>query len=158
MVNNLNNKTIDEILDIMMNDSENPKRLLPYLADDCVWTIEPGGSTYKGSMQIQKFIEVALAHKPKNKNIPKGITLTNKFSDNENLCIEYSHLFMLGHTFSFFNKMNVRHCNTYHIENGKIKSIHEYAGISSWWFGLVMQAALRYIHWETKKNGFLPKS
>lgn len=152
MSDHANKKVIDEILDIMINDSENPKRLIPYVSDDCKWTIEPGGTVYKGTAQIQKFIEVALAHKPKSKEKSKGIIVTNKFSDNENLCIEYNHPFMLSHIFPFFNKMNVTHCNTYHIENGKIKNIHEYASVSSWWFGLVIQTSLAYIRWETQKN------
>lgn len=152
MTYNANDKVIDELLDIMVNDSENPERLLPFLSDNCVWTLEPGGTIYKGSKQIKKFIEVAMSHKTKNNEKPKGIKLINQFRDKENLCIEYSHSFMLNHILPFLKKVIVKHYNTYHLENGKIQSVHEYASAPSWWFGLVMQTSLAYIHWETMRN------
>jgi hypothetical protein len=43
-----NQAVIYELLDLMVNDSENLERTLKLLIDDCVWVMEPGGTEYHG--------------------------------------------------------------------------------------------------------------
>ncbi|HYB03934.1 MAG TPA: hypothetical protein VED17_05710, partial [Nitrososphaerales archaeon] len=55
-----NNVLINEMLDIMKNDSENLERVVKLLSDDCIWVMEPGGSVYHGATEIRSMAGSAM--------------------------------------------------------------------------------------------------
>jgi hypothetical protein len=55
-----NKALIEELLDLMVNDSENLERTMMLLTDDCVWVMEPGGTEYHGASQVVRLRRLIL--------------------------------------------------------------------------------------------------
>lgn len=150
-----NEKLVKEMLDLVANDSENLERTMKYLANDCVWIMEPGGTRYQGSREIGAFVEIAMSGRTHDKK--HRIKITNWFANEDNLCIEYTHGAKLTGKFTAgFNggiKTGVsRYCITYHMRNGKIDIVHEYINATSFWYNLILPFILGYLHWLTMRK------
>jgi hypothetical protein len=50
--NMANDALVADMLDLMVNDSENLERTMNLLTDDAVWVLEPGGIEYHGAREI----------------------------------------------------------------------------------------------------------
>ncbi len=151
-----------EVIDILTNDSENPGRMLRHLTDDCVWVINPGDMRYRGIDEIHTFIEVALAMRGTPPARTEGaaagtsVTLTDSFWGAGRLCVEYAHAFSFGKRIPGLGKRagvtEMRHCNVYRFQDGKIAEIHEYAVSSLWWLNLATQVILRRVWKRTQRR------
>ena len=158
-----NDKLVIEILDTMINDSENLERTLKWFTDDCVWVMEPGGTEYHGLDQIKTFAGIAMSLRGHDKGEHR-VEIVNCFSSGENICIEYSHgmiskeaitgMLVSGLKGSVQTGV-LRYCMTYHTCNGKIDRVHEYINSSSWWQSFLLPIGMTYLHWTTMKK--LPK-
>lgn len=153
-----NKELVQEIIDNLTNDSENPGRMLPHLTDDCKWILYPGGTEYHGKAMIQKFITTAMASrggKPSDSPSAK-VDVTNWFTQDDHLCIEYQHTFSFGNNIPIFNNkvrdIMVKHCNIYSLQKGKISEVHEYTSSSRWWLNLAMQLALGSVKRKSVKR------
>jgi hypothetical protein len=147
-----NQETVRELVDVLSNDSENIGRLLPLLADDCVWVLYPGATRYEGLEAIRTFITVALELRGSGKP-PAKILVHDRFGNDEQVCIEYAHTFSFGASVPLLGKSasatEVQHCNTYRLRDGKIVAVHEYASSSLWWLNLAMHVVLRRVYRRT---------
>ncbi len=140
----------------IMTRGESPASVLRYLADDCTWSLEPGGTTYRGIDEISAFISVAVSMAASRDPKKAGVTITKSFADDDGFCLEYFHDFSfsiplvgwLGQS----KPLVMKHCNTYEVRDGKIASVHEYAGSSSWWLNLLAQLALGRVYARTMKR------
>ena len=88
-VGGANEALVKELLDLMVNDSENAERTMRLIADDCVWVMEPGGSEYHGSEEIRAFVQVATPGR--KHDAAHKVEVLNWFTDGEKLCVEYTH-------------------------------------------------------------------
>ena len=79
-----NEMLVKELLDLMVNDSENLERTMTLLTDDCVWVMEPGGTEYHGSQQIKGFVGIAMSGRAHDKD--HKIEILNWFTGGEDLC------------------------------------------------------------------------
>lgn len=144
-----------EIIDNLTNDSENPHRMVQNLTEDCTWTIDPGGMAYVGLPEIRKFIDIAMASRGSKKNQPTKVTIYNWFSDGNQLCIEYGHVFSFAAGVPGLSKLigntSMKHLNIYAMRDGKISSVHEYASSPFWWLNVAAQVLLKRI-WKKTKN------
>jgi hypothetical protein len=151
---------IEELLDVMTNDSENFERTMKLFTDDCVWVMESGGTEYHGIIEIKTFVKTAMSLRTHDKD--KNTTeVTNCFSSGENVCIEYSHG-MIGTesitrmlTTGFKGKIPkgiTRYCMTYHIRDGKFDRVHEYINTTSWWLNFLLPIGMSYLHRTTMKK------
>ncbi len=52
---------VEELLDLMVNDSENLERTMKLLTDDCVWVLEPGVTEYHGTKELREFVATAMS-------------------------------------------------------------------------------------------------
>jgi hypothetical protein len=56
-----NDALVAELLDVMVNDSENLDRTMDLLTDDADWFLEPDGTEYHGAREIRTFMRIAMA-------------------------------------------------------------------------------------------------
>jgi hypothetical protein len=150
-----NSKLIEDLLDLMENDSENLERTMSYLADDCVWVMEPGGTEYHGKREIREFVDIAMGGRIHDETHKTKIT--NWFASKENICVEYTHGVKSTGTFTVGLKIGVktgisRYCITYHMRNGKFDRVHEYINATSFWYNLFLPLLLGSLHWLAMRN------
>ena len=146
---------LDELLDIMKNDSENLERVVKLLTDDCIWVMEPGGSEYHGATEIRSMAGFAMGGR--SHDTTHTVEILNWFADDDNLCIEYTHGALLTGKGTGGIKASVKtgtnkYCMTYHVSNGKIDRVHEYINSSSQWWSFLLPIALNYLHWRLKRK------
>lgn len=144
-----NRELVKELLDLMENDSENLERTMSYLADDCVWVMEPGGTEYHGLREIRAFVGIAMSGRMHDRQHKEKTA--NWFADGDNLCVEYTHGARLTGKFTFGLKAGIktgisRYCITYHMRNGKFDRVHEYINATSFWYNLTLPVILWYLH------------
>lgn len=161
MTNSSNNDAVIQRLLEIMTNGENPDQMLQYLTDDCVWVLYPGGTEYRGMREITTFISTALAsagsrRKKKKKKPGSDVVITNWFANNDFLCLEYFHSLSFGgrlvRLFGGGSGIIMKHCNVYHMRDGKFDQVHEYAASSVWWLNLVAQMALGRIFRKTREK------
>ena len=157
IANPKNEALIKEILDGMVNDSENLERTLTWFTDDCVWVMEPGGTEYHGLDQIKTFAGIAMSLRGHDKGEHRT-KIINCFAAGENICIEYSHGMVSTETFTGLivtgSKGGIptgvlRYCMAYHTRDGKVDRVHEYINSSSWWQNFLLPIGMGYLHWAT---------
>jgi uncharacterized protein YggL (DUF469 family) len=151
-----NKALVEEWLNCVENDSENVRRVMGSIADDCVWVIEPGGFEYRGAEQIRAFVAVSMSGRRHDKGQHR-VNLTNWFADNENLCYEYTHGFLLTGRYVHGIRGSVRagvlrYCITCHLRDGKFDRIHEYINSTSWWVAWAMQFFLAIIYRQAMRQ------
>jgi len=147
---------LDELLDIMVNDSENVERVAALLTDDCAWVMEPGGTEYHGREEIRAFMGIAMSGRTHDQSRYR-IEIVNAFAGKEYLCIEYTHGAKLTGAFTLGLRPRIpagisRYCMTYHLRDGKIDRVHEYINSTSWFLSCLIPLALSYLHWLTKRK------
>jgi hypothetical protein len=146
---------VEELLDIMMNDSENLERTLACLTNDCVWVMEPGGTEYRGIDEIKAMISIAMSGRMHDSK--RRIEITNWFANDKNLCVEYTHGAVLTGrlTAGLRGRLKTgvsRYCVTYHICDGKFDRVHEYINATSWFLNGLVPLALSYLHRLTTRK------
>ncbi len=151
-----NEALVKELLDLMVNDSENLERVMKWLTDDCVWVMEPGGTEYHGAAQIKGFVEIAMSTRTHDTGQHR-IEILNWFATGEHICIEYTHGLLSTGAFTGGLKGKIktgvlRYCLTYHLRDGKIDRVHEYINASAWWLNCLVLIVLAYLHRLTKKK------
>ena len=151
---------IEELLDLMTNDSENLERTLNLLTDDCVWVMEPGGTEYHGIAQIKTFAGIAMKLRGHDESEHR-IEILSCFSTGDNFCIEYSHGMVSTDavTGAITSGLKggiptgiLRYCMVYHTREGKIDRVHEYINSSSWWLSFLLPIGMAYLHRVTIKR------
>jgi ketosteroid isomerase-like protein len=145
-----NQALVKDLLDLIMNDSENLERTLSMLTDDCVWVIEPGVTEYHGLKQLRAFIAISMSGR--RHDTAHKIEVLNSFFDKENVCIEYTHSAQLtgkiAGTRGTLKPGAARYCMTYHIRDAKFDKVHEYINSPSIWLSFLSPIALKYLHWK----------
>ncbi len=146
---------LKELIDLMVNDSENLERTMKLLTDDCIWVIEPGVTEYHGSRELRAFVGTAMSGRKHDEQ--HKIEILNHFADNENICIEYTHSAVLTGEMTAGMRGTLkpgaaRYCMTYHIKDGKFDRVHEYINSPSVWLSFLSPIALKYLHWQTMKK------
>lgn len=154
-----NQQLIDEIYDNLINDSDNPGRMLAHIDDACEWVLQPGEISYKGKREIATFIEVAMASRGKKQTSkPTKVKVGSHFSDQDgdHYCIEFGHAFSFGAKLPGMGKKAsktiVQHCNIYVLKDGKIMSVHEYTSSRLLWLNMALQIVLKKMHSKVKKS------
>lgn len=156
MVNAANEQLAKDLLDLMLKDSENLERTLSFLTDDCVWVMEPGGTEYQGFEELKTYIGIAMSARTHDSG-PHKIEILNWFSDDQNICVEYTHgMVSTGKLTSGFKGTiktgTLRYCITYHIRDGKFDRVHEYINSTSLVMNSLMPILLWYLHRRTMKK------
>lgn len=156
MVDGVNEVLVLEMLDLMVNDSENLERTLKHLTDDCVWVMEPGGTEYHGMEQLRTYIEIAMSSRGHDTGTHR-IEVLNWFTAGENLCIEYTHGLvstgkLLPRSIGGVEAGVLRYCITYHIRDGKFDRVHEYINSTSVLWNFFMPILLGRLHRRTMKK------
>jgi len=153
-----NKQLVDEIFDNLVNDSDNPGRMLAHIDDNCEWTLQPGNITYKGRKAISEFIDVAMASRgAKRSEKPTKVKVVSHFANQDSTyyCFEFDHKFSFGSKVPGLgkraSKMSVQHCNVYRISDGKIMTVHEYTSSPYWWLNLSMQLVLKRMHTKVQR-------
>lgn len=143
---------VDELLDLMVNDSENLERTMNLLTDDCTWLIEPGMTEYHGSDELRAFVGIAMSERKHDET--HKIQVLNHFADNENVCIEYIHsAITTGKIKVGIKPGELRYCMAYHIRDGKkFDRVHEYINSPSIWLSLLLPIGLKYLHWQVMRK------
>ncbi len=160
MTNEASDRLVNELIDIVANDSGNLRRTLKCLSEDCVWVMEPGGTEYRGIREVETFIGIAMSGRTHDKSKHR-IEITNWFADNENLCLEYIHGAILTGQFTVGIRGKIktgvtRYCITYHMRDGKFDRVHEYINATSWLLNSLSPLALAYLRrfatWKLPKD------
>lgn len=156
MVNEANEALVKDMLDLMVNDSENLERTLSHMTEDCVWVMEPGGTEYHGMEQLRTYIGIAMGSRTHDTGSHK-VEVLNCFTANENLCIEYTHGLVSTGKILYGFKGGVmtgvlRYCITYHIRDGKFDRVHEYINSTSALLNFFLPILLGHLHRQTMKK------
>ena len=142
---------VQELLDLMINDSENLERTMRLLTEDCVWVLEPGATEYHGTRELRAFVGTAMSGRKHDET--HKIEVLNCFYDNENVCIEYTHsAILIGKVKAGIKPGTARYCMAYHIRDGKFDRVHEYINSPSVWFSFLAPIGLKYLHWQSMKK------
>lgn len=83
-----NKALVEDLLDLMENDSENLERTMEMLTPDCTWVIEPGMTEYHGTEELRSFVGLAMSGREHDET--HKIEVVNCFADNENICVVHS--------------------------------------------------------------------
>ena len=156
MVSELNKPLLEEMLDLMVNDSENLERTLKHFTEDCVWVMEPGGTEYRGMEQLRTYIGIAMSGRTHDKDSHR-IEIVGAFGDEENLCIEYTHGMVATGKLTGGYKTRVktgilRYCITYHIREGRFDRVHEYINSTSTAYNVLLPLLLGRLYRQTMKK------
>jgi ketosteroid isomerase-like protein len=123
MTNEANKKLVQEYLEIaaVTDDIDRATKLF---TDDCVYVLSPGGYTFRGARAFAMFAKTWGGERTHDKT--HKINITKWFSDDENLCIEYTHGFnsLFGLPIKIKNATTI--CLVFHTRDGKFDSLHEY--------------------------------
>jgi SnoaL-like domain len=146
---------VAELLDLMVNDSENLERTMDLLTDDAVWVLEPGGIEYHGAREIRTFVRIAMAGRTHDQS--NRIEITNWFADDENLCVEYGHGAVTTGSYTAGMRVTLtakstRYCITYHIRDGQFDRVHEYINGTSWWLNLLTPVGLGLLNRRVRRE------
>jgi len=149
-----NDALVAEMLDLIVNDSENLDRTMDLLTDDAVWVLEPGGAEYHGAREIRTFVRIAMAgrtHDQRNR-----IEITNWFADDENLCVEYGHGAVTPGSYTAgirvrLKASSTRFCIVYHIRDGRFDRVDEYINGTSWWLNLLVPVGLGLLNRRVRR-------
>jgi hypothetical protein len=146
---------IAEMLDLIVNDSENLERTMNLLTDDAVWVLEPGGIEYHGAREMRTFVRIAMAGRSHDPN--HRIEITNWFANDENLRVEYGHGAVTTGSYTAGIRVRMkaessRFCITYHIRDGKFDRVHEYINGTSWWLNLLSPVALGLLNRRVRRE------
>ncbi len=142
---------VEELLELMVNDSESLERTMKLLSDDCVWVIELGVTEYHGTKELRAFVGTAMSGRKHDET--HKIEVLNSFYDAENVCIGYTHSAILsGRIKAGIKPGTARYCMAYHIRDGKFDRVHEYINSPSVWFSFLTPIGLKYLHWRLMKK------
>ncbi|MGD0478594.1 MAG: nuclear transport factor 2 family protein [Terracidiphilus sp.] len=103
--------------------------------DDAVWTFMATGEQFRGIEQIQKAAEKAMAGRIHTKDL--HMELTNMFSGQEQVCIEYLHRCVMPEHGTITGspaagtEIAVPICITMHIKDGKFDRFNEYLDLAT---------------------------
>lgn len=135
---------VAEMLDLIVNDSEDLERRMNLLTDDAVWVL-PGGIEYHSAREIRTLVRIAMAGRTGDPS--HRIEITNWFADDENLCVEYGR-----RNFPAHSDASSRFCHIYHIRDGKFDRVHEYINGTSWWLNLLSQVWLGLLNRRVRRE------
>lgn len=146
-----NKALVEDLLDLMENDSENLERTMEMLTPDCTWVIEPGMTEYHGTEELRSLVGLAMSGRTHDET--HKIEVVNCFADNENICVEYTHSARITGKMTAGIRASLkpgaaRYCITYHIRDGKFDRVHEYINSPSLWLSFLLPIALKYLHWQ----------
>jgi len=102
---------------------------------DAVWTFMATGETFRGIEQIRKASEKAMAGRIHTKDL--HMELTNLFSGEEQVCIEYLHRGIMPERSTITGspaagtEFAVPICITMHIKDGKFDRFNEYLDLAT---------------------------
>ncbi len=107
------------------------------LTDDCRFTLMPSGRSWTGRERVMRFVTAAGASRSHDER--SHVTITNWFSDGEQLVVEYEHrALVLGRRLRIDG-----YCWVLQIRDGRFDAIREYINPSGFALGLAMPILLR---------------
>ncbi len=107
------------------------------LTDDCSFTLMPIGHTWTGRDNVMSAVKAA--GNRRTHDIRSKINITNWFTNNEYLVVEYEHGALVG-------GVRVRidgYCWIFHLRNGRFDSIREYINPSNAGTSILLSLVLR---------------
>lgn len=113
------------------------------ITDDCQFTLMPIGHTFRGRQDVMAFVQTAggsRAHDQSSK-----VTITNWFGDDDYVCVEYVHRFLIFPKPLQFMGMIDGYWLVFHIRDGKFDVIREYINPSNVVTGLLVMLLLRLL-------------
>jgi ketosteroid isomerase-like protein len=139
---------IERYLAIVENDDY--QQFGELLTDDCTFTLMPIGRTWSGRDDVMSVVLAAgssRAHDSQSK-----VNITNWFTDNEYLVVEYEH----GAVVSGVRLKIDGYCWVFHIQDGRFDSIREYINPSNAATSILMSLVLRALpllaRWKARKQ------
>ena len=107
------------------------------LTPDCKFSLMPAGHTWQGRTQVMAF--VTSAGGSRRHDAHSKVTITNWFTDGEQLLVEYRHSALVGPC-----RFNVDgYCWVFHIRDGRFDVIREYINPKKFWLSILVTSALR---------------
>ena len=108
------------------------------LTDDATWTIMPIGHTWTGRRAIESM--AMAAGRSRRHDARSHIEIKNRFTDGENLCVEYTHKAIVP-------RLGLRltadgYCLVFHMRDGRFDAIREYINPPNIIVGLAMYVLL----------------
>jgi hypothetical protein len=120
MLTRANDSLIQEYLEIA-EVTDDIGRFSTLITDDCSWTLQPTGYTFKGSEQVMAFAKMAGSMRVHDRE--NRIRITNWFTDGENLCVEYNHGAIVRR---LRLRVTIHVCLVFHMRDGKFDRVREY--------------------------------
>jgi steroid delta-isomerase-like uncharacterized protein len=117
---------------------------------DAVWTFMATGEKFQGTEQIRKLAEKAMAGRIHTKDL--HMEITNMFSGEEQVCIEYLHRAIMPEHGTITGsppagtEIAVPICLTIHIKNGKLDRVDEYLDLAT------LSGVKQHLFSDTKPN------
>ena len=138
---------VQRYLAIVANDEY--ERLGELLTDDCSFTLMPIGRTWTGRDDVMS--AVMAAGRSRTHDSQSKVTITNWFTNNEFLVVEYEHGARVG---GFRVKID-GYCWVFHIRNERFDSMREYINPSKLATSMLLHLVLRgypfLARWRAKR-------
>jgi len=139
---------IERYLAIVENDDY--EQFGELLTDDCTFTLMPIGRTWNGRDDVMSV--VLAAGSSRTHDSQSKVNITNWFTDNEYLVVEYEH----GAVVSGVRLKIDGYCWVFHIRGGRFDSIREYINPSNAATSILMSLVLRGLpllaRWKARKQ------
>jgi ketosteroid isomerase-like protein len=140
---------IERYLAIVENDGY--ERFGELLTDDCTFTLMPIGRTWSGREEVMS--AVMAAGSSRTHDSQSKVNITNWFTNNEYLVVEYEHGALVGGV-----RLKIDgYCWVFHIRDGQFDSMREYINPSSVAMSMLISPALRVLpllaRWRRRPNG-----
>ena len=139
-------KLIERYLGIVASDDY--ERFGELLANDCTFTLMPIGRTWRGREDVMS--AVMAAGSSRTHDSQSKVNITNWFTNNEYLVVEYEHAALVGGV-----RLRIDgYCWVFHIRDGRFDSMREYINPSSaavsMSLGLVLRALPLLARWRAR--------
>jgi ketosteroid isomerase-like protein len=126
---------IQQYLAIVANDDY--ERFGELLTDDCSFTLMPIGHTWRGCDNVMS--AVMAAGRRRTHDSQSKVNITNWFTNNEYLVVEYEHAALVGGV-----RVSIDgYCWVFHIRDGRFDSMREYINPSNAGTSILLSLVLR---------------
>jgi uncharacterized protein (TIGR02246 family) len=128
-------RLIERYLAIVADDDY--ERFGELLTDDCTFTLMPIGHAWRGRDNVMSAVMAAGSRRTHDSQ--SKVTITNWFTNNEYLVVEYEHGALVGGV-----RVKIDgYCWVFHIRDGRFDSMREYINPSSAGTSILLSLVLR---------------
>jgi ketosteroid isomerase-like protein len=129
------NHLFERYLTIVANDDY--ERFGELLTDDCSFTLMPIGHTWRGRDNVMSAVMAAGSRRTQDSR--SKVNITNWFTNNEYLVVEYEHAALVGGV-----RVKIDgYCWVFHIRDGHFDSMREYINPSNAGMSILLSLVLR---------------